>query len=176
MVTGVAQSAALDLFTLADGTTKSAAWAPKRGSFASMGATNGAWAYAPALPLGVKTTPYAITLVDGPRGSCAVSYNAINCAPIGGLGGAFVGMMPSDLRLKKNVRKTGGRIGALDEYTWEWNSAAEALGVTSSRTVGVIAQEALAVYPDAVEFNNALGYYQVDYGKLAGLASPSLLA
>lgn len=71
----------------------------------------------------------------------------------------------SDMRLKFNIVLTGNKIGSLNEYSWEWNSVASAIGVSHHRTTGVMAQEALLVYPDAV-FMAEDGYYRVDYSKI----------
>ena len=71
----------------------------------------------------------------------------------------------SDIRLKKNVKKTGRMRGVLPEYTWEWNDEAARIGVSSDPTVGVIAQEAVHVYPEIVSVG-AHGYYMVNYDLL----------
>jgi hypothetical protein len=74
----------------------------------------------------------------------------------------------SDIRLKTNLRKTGRKIAALDEYTWDWNEIAKEIGVYSDPTTGVIAQEAMVLYPDVV-FTGAHGYFMVDYGRLRAI-------
>ena len=68
----------------------------------------------------------------------------------------------SDLRLKKNLVKTGKSVGLLDEYTWSWNEKA---GDTYDPTIGVIAQEALEVRPEVVSIGED-GYYRVNYDLL----------
>ena len=68
----------------------------------------------------------------------------------------------SDRRLKTNIKRTGGYIGTLPEYTWDWNEKAHEIGWSHYPTRGVMAQEALEVYPDAV-FMAPNGYYMVNY-------------
>jgi hypothetical protein len=63
----------------------------------------------------------------------------------------------SDIRLKKNITRVGTRPDGLGVYEFEyvWGGG---------RQVGLMAQEVLGVYPDAVgEFG---GYLTVDYGKV----------
>lgn len=53
-------------------------------------------------------------------------------------------------------------------YTWEWNGVAKALRLDGYPTVGVMAQEAQAMYPQAV--STCAGYLRVDYGLLTRLS------
>jgi hypothetical protein len=73
----------------------------------------------------------------------------------------------SDIRLKKNLKKTGRKIGKLDEYTWEWNDIARSLNINDP-TTGVIAQEAIKYYPQSV-LTGDHGYYIINYEKLYDL-------
>lgn len=76
------------------------------------------------------------------------------------------GITPSDLRLKKNIVPTGRLVSSLlPEYTWQWNDVAKALHLDGYPTVGVLAQEAQALFPAAVS-TAADGYLRVDYGML----------
>lgn len=76
------------------------------------------------------------------------------------------GISPSDLRLKSNILPTGRFVaGLLAEYTWQWNDAAKALHLDGYPTVGVMAQEAQALFPHAVS-TAADGYLRVDYDML----------
>ena len=75
----------------------------------------------------------------------------------------------SDMRLKTNIVPTGRYIASLPEYTWEWNDVAKALLLDGHPTVGVMAQEAQAVHPQAVS-TCADGYLRVDYGLLSRLS------
>jgi hypothetical protein len=74
----------------------------------------------------------------------------------------------SDVRLKKNVKKTGRMFGVLPEYTWEWNDEAHRIGCSSDPKVGIIAQEALHVYPDVISVGKH-GYYMVNYARLKNI-------
>ena len=81
--------------------------------------------------------------------------------------GAF---MSSDERLKEDITKIGKLESGLNLYRWSWNDKAKAMGINAetNMTVGVIAQEALEVIPEAVmKFDD--GYYRVDYSKVLGL-------
>lgn len=73
---------------------------------------------------------------------------------------------PSDIRLKTNIIATGNMRGLLREYTWEWNATAKSLNLEKYPTIGILAQEAKEVYPEAVSFSRELGYYVVDYNKI----------
>jgi hypothetical protein len=92
-------------------------------------------------------------------------------ASSGGTGisaGAWGSSGGSDIRLKKNIKKTGRMIGVLPEYTWEWNDEAIRVGVSSDPKVGIIAQEALHVYPDVISVGKH-GYYMVNYARLKNI-------
>lgn len=71
----------------------------------------------------------------------------------------------SDRRLKKNIKHID-TIDGIKFYTWEWNEIADQIGVSGDRTVGVIAQELGAIYPDLVT-EGGDGYLRVNYGGLA---------
>lgn len=73
------------------------------------------------------------------------------------------GMMPSDIRLKDNI-KVIGKYKGLDLVTWTWNGL---LGLVGN-SVGVIAQQVANVYPEAVTVMDN-GYMAVYYDKLAEL-------
>lgn len=68
----------------------------------------------------------------------------------------------SDFRLKTNIVATGNMIGELKEYTWEWNDLAKYIGIDGNPTKGVMAQEALEIYPQHVHFDEKIGYFRVD--------------
>jgi len=74
-----------------------------------------------------------------------------------GAGATFL----SDIRLKKNVTPIGNGL-----YNWEWNDKAKEIGADVYPTTGVIAQEIMEVYPEAV-FEGEHGYLMVDYSKVA---------
>lgn len=72
----------------------------------------------------------------------------------------------SDYRLKSNLTPTGGMLGGFKEYTWDWSSEAEALGLAHYPTKGVIAQEVMNKKPEAVSYDDTIGYYRVNYDML----------
>ena len=73
-----------------------------------------------------------------------------------GVAGAFA--MKSDRRLKENIVKVGEMANGIGIYTYNF--------IGQERTeMGVIAQEAMLIRPDAVLMGDD-GFYRVDYGKL----------
>lgn len=79
-----------------------------------------------------------------------------------GAGSALgVAAMASDERLKDNIIHIG-TINGFPLYKWEWNEKAIELGVDNMPSFGVIAQEMLELYPEAVELYPD-GYYRVNY-------------
>ena len=71
----------------------------------------------------------------------------------------------SDKRLKKNLIKMGQLKSGLNIYKWEWIDGAKELGADMNHTLGVIAQEAKELFPNAVvKMDN--GYYAVKYNEL----------
>jgi Chaperone of endosialidase len=143
------------------------------------------WTTAKPTLCGAATDPYTkpwlgttvdnITTFKTPSLSVGVLYSGVVClqpgdvAAVSGGSVAATQSTSSDARLKTNLQTTGGSIGKLAEYSWEWNELAKSLGVDSP-TVGVIAQEAQLIYPAAVSKNPATGYLQVDYALLRELA------
>jgi len=73
--------------------------------------------------------------------------------------------VPSDIRLKANIRLTGRKIGKFNEYMWEWNNIAKSLGYSKYRNVGVLAQDIIRINPSLVE-TNKYGFYIVNYNLL----------
>ena len=85
---------------------------------------------------------------------------------IGGIGQAAAGigtmMALSDARLKENIFPIG-KIGPHNLYRWDWKP--EALPMVGNQpSVGVIAQEAQRIDPEAVKEIN--GYLNVDYSRI----------
>ena len=73
------------------------------------------------------------------------------------LGGAAMQAFPwSDRRLKSNIRRLGTHPAGMGIYAFD---------IFGERTVGVMADEVLAVRPEAV-IHTPSGYMQVDYGRL----------
>lgn len=88
----------------------------------------------------------------------------------GGGGGIFSTLLPmllpSDTDLKENITRIGTHASGLPLYRWDWNEDAERLGVSSEKNVGVLAQEALQKFPDAVKPHPMHGYLTVNYERL----------
>jgi hypothetical protein len=72
----------------------------------------------------------------------------------------------SDTQLKENITRIGTHASGLLLYRWDWNEDAERLGVSSEKNVGVLAQEALQKFPDAVKPHPMHGYLTVNYERL----------
>ena len=69
--------------------------------------------------------------------------------------------IPSDIRLKENIKFVGRNQNGFNIYKWDWNDKANRLGEFGSE-VGVLAQELLETHPERVSLNDS-GYYQVNY-------------
>ncbi len=99
-------------------------------------------------------------------GLAAASQNASATERAGlyqGIGSALSAF--SDMRLKKNVRKIGRRVG-LDVYEFEYDqSRAPELKLPYGKFVGFLAHHVAEKYPDAVRVIK--GYLTVNYAKLA---------
>lgn len=70
----------------------------------------------------------------------------------------------SDKKLKTNIRKVGQLASGLNTYFWDWTEEAKKL-VGNQMTFGVIAQEAIEVFPEAIS-TGSNGYLQVDYARI----------
>ena len=77
---------------------------------------------------------------------------------------------PSDMRLKANISFTGRFIAGLPEYTWTWNEKAIALGLAYAPTIGVLAQEAMILYPQFVSKDPVAGYLRVNIDAIRAMA------
>ena len=77
---------------------------------------------------------------------------------------AYYGAKTSDKRLKTNIKKVGQLPSGLPTYTWDWKEEFKHL-VGNQPTLGVIAQEAMELFPEAVSMH-ADGYLQVDYSRI----------
>jgi hypothetical protein len=75
--------------------------------------------------------------------------------------GSFAKMMPSDVRLKTNLKITGELDNGLKTYSWDWNAKGQELTGEKSNS-GVLAQEVAEMFPDAV-ITGDHGYMMVDY-------------
>ena len=72
----------------------------------------------------------------------------------------------SDIRLKENIVKLGKYNSGLNMYTWDWNEEGKKIAHPDQPTVGVMAQEAMLVFPEAVMKGDD-GYLRVDYGRIS---------
>jgi len=70
----------------------------------------------------------------------------------------------SDRRLKTNIRKVGELASGLNTYFWDWTEEAKKF-VGNQVTFGVMAQEAMEIFPEAVSTSPS-GYLQVDYSRI----------
>jgi len=90
-----------------------------------------------------------------------VGQQNANTAGMFTLGGAAL-MSPkgtfSDIRLKSNIERIGTHKTGLGIYAYD---------IFGKRDIGVMAQEALTIMPDAVSLHPS-GYLMVDYGRLNG--------
>ena len=77
---------------------------------------------------------------------------------------SYYGAKASDKKLKTNIQKVGQLPSGLPTYTWDWKEEFKHL-VGNQPTLGVIAQEAMEVFPEAVSMH-ADGYLQVDYSRI----------
>ena len=68
-----------------------------------------------------------------------------------------LGKIFSDIRLKKNIQRIGTRSDGLGVYEFEYTWG-------GGRQIGLMAQEVLGIYPDAV--GQSGGYLTVDYSKV----------
>lgn len=73
-------------------------------------------------------------------------------------------MFGSDKKLKTNIKKVGQLPSGLATYTWDWKEEFKHL-VGNHPTLGVIAQEAMKLFPEAVSMHPD-GYLQVDYSRV----------
>jgi hypothetical protein len=77
---------------------------------------------------------------------------------------AYYGAKTSDKRLKTNIRKVGELASGLNTYFWDWTEEAKKF-VGNQVTFGVMAQEAMEIFPEAVSTSPS-GYLQVDYSRI----------
>lgn len=71
----------------------------------------------------------------------------------------------SDERLKTNIKKIGVLESGLPWYKWDWNELGKKIA-GGQRTVGVMAQEAMQKFPDAVSAGED-GFLRVNYARIS---------
>lgn len=80
----------------------------------------------------------------------------------GSLAGGIGTAVASDMRLKENIQHVDTLSNGIKVYTWEWNTNALNTNIPKGTTKGVMAQEILQQFPEAVLTHDS-GYYMVDY-------------
>lgn len=98
--------------------------------------------------------------------SLANTLNIAGLTPsMGAIGGGLLGLLTSDRRLKKDIKKIGTHANGLPLYKWDWNAEAHDLGFEIYPTEGFMAQEVKEVYPQHV-YTHPSGYMMLDYASL----------
>lgn len=69
---------------------------------------------------------------------------------------------PSDIRLKKNIRRVGKTPGGHNLYAWDWKKKAKSIAGKTGPDMGVIAQDVMETRPDLVVMFPD-GFYRVNY-------------
>lgn len=102
----------------------------------------------------LATAPYA-TAADMQQ-----RQQEANAGFFGALAGSF--KFGSDIRLKENIQHVDTLSNGINVYTWEWNDNALNTNIPKGTTRGVMAQEVLEQFPEAVLTHDS-GYYMVNY-------------
>jgi hypothetical protein len=125
--------------------------------------------YQLGIQLGTAQQPGQQAFSQGMSNAANTSYQATaaaNAANAGFWSGLISGgakIAASDLRLKENIKKVGVLPSGLNLYSYEYKSEYKDRPNTGHGTfIGVMAQEAEQVIPEAVSFD-ADGFRQVDY-------------
>jgi hypothetical protein len=94
----------------------------------------------------------------GLSGDAMAANSSATGSAIGAIGGIAAAAMMSDRRLKTNIVRVGKRADGLNVYAYEyvWGGGLQ---------IGVMADEVIRVYPDAV-LMTASGYQAVDYARI----------
>lgn len=103
--------------------------------------------------------------ISGSQAGLSSSLGAASMDATGsviGAGFAAFGPKPSDIGLKDDITLVNS-ISGINFYTWVWNTAANAIGLSGS-SFGVIAQEVQSIVPDSVISKG--DYLAVDYSKI----------
>jgi hypothetical protein len=112
---------------------------------------------APVTGLGIMTQ----ALGASPHGQTQTSQRQLGLMDYLTAGATIAGAMPSDVRLKTNIKITGKLESGLNTYSWDWNAEGQKLTGDKSSS-GVIAQEVAEMFPEAV-ITGDHGYMMVDY-------------
>lgn len=124
-----------------------------RGQYAGYAGAPQAALAAPLAALGVTPTPQTTTQSKQPG---IFDYLSL-------------GLMASDIRLKKDIKLLGKERGH-NVYSWEWTDEGKRIADPSQPKVGVMAQELQETHPHLVKLG-ADGFLRVDYSGLAAEAA-----
>lgn len=103
---------------------------------------------------------YSLTRPSGGAPGTSITGSGMTAPPgfsFGQGGGVDYSLAPSDIRLKKNIVKVGERPDGLNVYEFDYIWGGD-------RQRGLMAQEVIKVYPDAVQMHN--GFLHVNYSKV----------
>mmetsp|Transcript_31452 Transcript_31452/g.86499 ORF Transcript_31452/g.86499 Transcript_31452/m.86499 type:complete len:253 (+) Transcript_31452:90-848(+) len=79
--------------------------------------------------------------------------------------GAWLFLLLSDRRLKKELLRKPGTLGGCPLYTWKWSDEAAARFGLEGASFGVLAQDVARLRPEAVQIGSD-GYLRVSYQRL----------
>ena len=85
----------------------------------------------------------------GGIGGGALMGQAGMLGSLGAAGGAGLGLLMSDSRLKTNITPVG-EVGPLTVYQWDWIPELKELGIEIDMTTGFLAEDVESVYPEHV--------------------------
>lgn len=108
-----------------------------------------------ATALGASPTPTSSTST-GQQQSGGGLFDALTTAAM--IGSRF---MPSDVKLKTNIKKIKQLDNGINVYSWEWNEIGKKIA-KNIPSIGVLAQEVQKIIPEAV-MKHADGYLRVNY-------------
>jgi hypothetical protein len=103
-------------------------------------------------------------LISG-AGATSQSKGKESSGGLGDLIGGGLGMVFSDVRLKKNIRHVATDENGIRYHEWEWNDEAKEKFGLDGDGFGVIAQE-LMTTPYLTAIDTRDGYFAVHYGEL----------
>jgi len=114
--------------------------------------------------LGAAQSGYNAQLANANAQNAASSGFTSGLMNLGGNLGAAYMMMPSDIRLKENIKAVGYLPNGLPVYEYEFKPEFKHIG-GEGKHIGVMAQEVEKVMPEAV-VEHPDGYKMVNYGAL----------
>jgi hypothetical protein len=113
---------------------------------------------------GSSMNPVNIAQMIYDKSNADAQAKSANLSGIFGMGSQFLSMLPfSDRRLKENIRPLPATLAGLPLYSFRFKKhAVLPKKLWGEHRVGVMADEAIAVHPDAVHRLHD-GFYRVDY-------------